>query len=300
MSRLIKAALIGRSQFNVEKFRSQLSALGGPAGAANFYVRIFSPKSLLSVDNASRLLYATDKVAKAFGKRLPLSTDYQERAKTEIPRDFEFLASQASIPGKTIATQDITQNYGPLRKIPYDVLYEDFSVTMYVRSAMMERMFFEHWMQSIYAHYDIGAGGQDGAFSDLLNSASGSVLNALGLASGDRQTAKALKENTISWYEDIISNLEVFYFDPDGEERFKVSFKEAFPTSVAAIPLDWATKDDIVQMTVTFAYKYYEMEVVPPTELKRIAYFTKSLADGRTSLSDIGSNLTAGLTSALR
>jgi len=299
MSRLIKAALSGRSQFNVEKFRSQISALGGLAGSANFYVRIYPPKTLLSVDNASRLLYAVDNAANLFGKRIPLDTDYAERARLEVPRDFEFLASTATIPGKTISTNDITQNYGPLRKIPYDVLYEDLSISLYVRSAQMERYFFEIWQNSILSHYDIGAGGKDGALQDALNSASGTVLDRLGLQNGGGSAAKVLKENAISWYEDIISRLEIYYFDPDGEERFKVTFYEVLPTAVASMPLDWSQSNDVMRLSVTFAYKYYDMEVVQPTEIKRIAYFTKGLAEGRTSLSSVASTLTATTNSLL-
>ena len=66
---------------------------------------------------------------------------------SSIP-DFSFRCEKAEFPGRTIATTDDTHS-GPTLKLPYDMTYNDITLSIICSEDMKERMFFERWMDLI-------------------------------------------------------------------------------------------------------------------------------------------------------
>lgn len=287
MSLVVKSLLGGREQYNTQKFRSQLTAFGGPASPSSFYVNVGTPNSLLSGNYVNAALSVISSGLNFFNRRTPLALNYEEKVTREIPRDLQFLAHSATIPGKTIQTLESSQDYKPYTvKLPTSVLMDELTISFYVRAGMLERMFFELWQQSIIATYDVPKSEKSKNLSNFISDALSGAINDLGTKEklfGDKkfnEEIKSLTNSSVGYYHDYISNIEVFYFNPDGEKTFKVLYKECYPTLITPIQLDWASQNEVIKMNVNFAYKLYEMEPIQPGDTKRAAYFAKGLGEG--------------------
>jgi len=66
---------------------------------------------------------------------------------SQIP-NFSFRCEKAEFPGRTIATTDDTFS-GPSLKLPYDMTYNDITLSIICSEDMKERRFFERWMNLI-------------------------------------------------------------------------------------------------------------------------------------------------------
>jgi len=62
--------------------------------------------------------------------------------------DFSYRCEKAEFPGRTIATNDDTFA-GPTMKLPYDMTYNDITLSIICSEDMRERAFFETWMDYI-------------------------------------------------------------------------------------------------------------------------------------------------------
>ena len=62
--------------------------------------------------------------------------------------DLMYLTEIAEIPGRGFMNFDI-RYYGPSHKLPFQVTYEDLTLTFLCRSESMERRFFDDWMMVI-------------------------------------------------------------------------------------------------------------------------------------------------------
>jgi hypothetical protein len=62
--------------------------------------------------------------------------------------NFNFRCEKAEFPGRTIATTDDTFS-GPTLKLPYDMTYNDITLSIICSEDMQERLFFEKWMDLI-------------------------------------------------------------------------------------------------------------------------------------------------------
>lgn len=65
----------------------------------------------------------------------------------KIP-NFSYRCEKAEFPGRTIATTDDTFA-GPTMKLPYDMTYNDITLSVICSEDMKERAFFETWMEYI-------------------------------------------------------------------------------------------------------------------------------------------------------
>jgi len=76
----------------------------------------------------------------------------------DIKDTFSFRCEKAELPGRTLATADDAVGGGPALKLPYDVTYNDITLSIICSDDMAERNFFEQWIDRI-----IGRGGRSNA-----------------------------------------------------------------------------------------------------------------------------------------
>lgn len=62
---------------------------------------------------------------------------------------FSFRCERAEFPGKLVATTDDTGGGGPVLKLPYDITYNDITLSIICSSDMNERVYFENWINRI-------------------------------------------------------------------------------------------------------------------------------------------------------
>jgi len=141
----------------------------------------------------------------------------------DIANTFKFRCEKAEFPGRSLATADDMVGGGPALKLPYDVTYNDITLSIICSSDMIERKFFEQWMDKII---------------------SPAGTNASGL---------------LSYYEDYaLGNiLKVSQLNERGYEIFTYTMTDVYPTALTPMNADWSETNTYQRFGVTLAYRYY-------------------------------------------
>ena len=304
MSIIVNSLLGPRDQFNLTKFRANINGLGGPASTSNFIFYIYPPATLTgSIQGSNNGSSILDQANRIISSVVPDSRDYSDKVLKEIPKDFPFLVSDVNIPGRNIDTEIDYTRPGPGYTMPTGKTNDELTIEMYVRSGLLERYFFELWQNQIYNSGNPleSISGSNATLDKTIKDQLNSLSNKIGLGELNRGTFKknaayAAAENKfrIGWYSEIISNAELVYFDPDGETRFKVIFSDVYPKQVSGIPLTWDSTSSVMKLSVTFAYRDFKMQTVQAQDVKKAAYFAKSISEG--NLKSVASTLFNTLT----
>lgn len=131
-----------------------------------------------------------------------------------------FKCESADLPGKTFETQKIKE-YVIERQTPLGVAFSDLNLNFICSASMIERRFFDEWMEI-----------------------------CLGT-----QTKRA------SYYKDIISpKIEVtLYTGQSNIKSCSFAFKNIYPLSISSQALNW-NDNSVLRMTVNFSYEKWEVE----------------------------------------
>ena len=111
--------------FSVNKFMSKADNLGSLARKHKFTVEIIAPKALTGSPQKGKKNLGSVK-----------------------PDTIEFLASAASLPGKSYSTTT-HRMYGFGLQVPYEAIYEPVQLTFLNTNDYSPRTFFEDWMSNI-------------------------------------------------------------------------------------------------------------------------------------------------------
>lgn len=148
-------------------------------------------------------------------------------ANNEYAEYLTFRCESADLPGKTLGI-DERKDYVFSSKHPNSVSLEDLSLTFLCTSNMIERQFFDEWMEKI-----VGTGSKRSAFYDEF--VSNSII--VNLYSG-KNTAKNAYPNAKSC---------------------SFTFNKIFPTALSKQQVSW-TSEESLKLTVSFTYEYWSVE----------------------------------------
>ena len=140
-------------------------------------------------------------------------------------RELAFQCEVAELPGKAISMAEF-RHYGFTNRVPYAIAYNEITLGFVCNGEMIERKFFDSWMESM-------------------------VSTENGLVSyqgGDDLYEKYNSDIIIKQYSQTA--------DKNGDYRtiYECTLIDAIPTSMSALPLSWQD-GSIHKMSVTFAYK---------------------------------------------
>ena len=160
-------------------------------------------------------------------KNIALNSLLVERAVSDI-KDFSFRCEKAEFPGRSIATSDDTGGGGPALKLPYDVSYNDISISVICSADMKERVFFESWIDSI-------VGGASGKRN--------------GVSSG----------GLVSYFDNYARDitLTVTQLDEAGKTLIKYTMNDVYPITISPMNATWEEVNSYQRFGVTFFYRHY-------------------------------------------
>ena len=148
-----------------------------------------------------------------------------------ISRDAGLLCSEASLPGTSLATAEVKDNFmGVSQEFAHTRLYTDFDFTFYVDNDYKSIKFFEGWIDFISS----GSDAEDGA--NPLNS---------------NYYRRMRYPDTYKCQSMTITKFERNY----GRE-LQYQFINAFPKGMTAIPVSYGGAD-LLKVTVSFNYDRY-------------------------------------------
>jgi hypothetical protein len=145
-----------------------------------------------------------------------------------IDSTFKFRCEKAELPGRTLATAEDAVGSGPSLKLPYDITYNDMTLSIICSTDMKERDFFERWMNKI-----IGSGG---------------ASNSAGL---------------ISYYSDYALGvtLKVEQLNESGQSLISYTLHDIYPTGLTPMNASWEETNTYQRFGVTLAYRYHTYEL---------------------------------------
>ena len=123
-----------------------------------------------------------------------------------------------TLPGRNLGTLTDNNIYGPTREIVNGVSYaEDIPITFQSSYGLDERIFFERWQRL------------------------------------------AFNEQTwdIGYYNDYISKIDIYVLDKQDTKRYGIRLHEAFPKTITGTDLNQGANNEIIKITVNFAFKYW-------------------------------------------
>ena len=140
-----------------------------------------------------------------------------------IDNTFKFRCEKAELPGRTLATAEDGVGGGPALKLPYDVTYNDISLSIICSADMIERKFFEEWMDRI-----IGRGGRTNA-------------------------------GLVSYYSDYALgvSLKVEQLNESGKTLIAYTLQDIYPTALTPMNAAWEENNTYQRFGVTLAYRYH-------------------------------------------
>jgi hypothetical protein len=148
-----------------------------------------------------------------------------------------------------------TNIYGPVRNIVSGYSYAETTAVFQCSSDMKEKRFFETWQRLAY----------------------------------NPQTW------AMQYYNDYSGSIKIFQLDETDRQRYGVELVEVFPKTIAAQALDYATRDAIHTVSVTFSYRYWK-------DLKDEAHLPKPLGERVLDalLNTVESKITSAIPKVLR
>jgi hypothetical protein len=142
---------------------------------------------------------------------------------SQIP-NFSFRCEKAEFPGRTIATTDDTFS-GPSLKLPYDMTYNDITLSIICSEDMKERRFFERWMDHIV------------------------------------KQARYPDAGTVAYHSEYARGLRLVVEQLDSNNKILASYACYDPYPIAITPMNatWDEVNTYQRFGVTLTYRYHDI-----------------------------------------
>ncbi len=144
-----------------------------------------------------------------------------------ISDTFPFRCERAELPGRSVATADDAVGGGTALKLPYDVTYADIQLSIICSADMIERAFFETWIDKIVGAAGTGKGGLVAYYSDYAQGVS----------------------------------LSVTQLDEEGNPLIIYTLHDCYPIALTGMTATWEETNTYQRFGVTMAYRYHTYEI---------------------------------------
>jgi hypothetical protein len=144
-----------------------------------------------------------------------------------------FLCAAAEIPGKQIATQDVRRyGYGPNLKYPYLAEVANLPLTFYIDA-------------------------KDALAADFLH-AWGQKIAPMAETAG--RSFNGVYPGEVTYRKDYATTIIIEQFNQEKEKIITCQLEDAFPVTIDAMALDWASFDEVLKLRCEFAYRSYNIK----------------------------------------
>ena len=227
----------GNTDNTIGRFRAAMNQGEGFARPSRYAIRLFPPSMLegaIAAQNSS--------VDRGGSKFIPLH-DYHEKSKqltslnNTIGRQVNIMCDTVNMPGVDLQTQEIQYGSEPnYNQVTSHGFAGNIVATFYADKYLRERQFFEHWQKLVV----------------------------------DTISHKA------KYYDDYIGKMHIYQLGADTEVNrdmptYAIEAMEVYPATIGQVEYAYGKTNDVVKITVGFAYKYW----------RNMASTTSSLSFGR-------------------
>lgn len=140
-----------------------------------------------------------------------------------VSRYLAMQCESTELPGRSVLTNDI-DIYGPVFKRPYKTAYSEIPFTFICTNDFYERRLFDTWMETMLP----------------------------------TDTHNARYSRNVDGQRQYTTDVAIIQYDEFVKQIYAVKLIDAFPISVAPMPLSWG-EDGFHRLTTQFAYTKYEV-----------------------------------------
>ena len=215
----------------IGRFRSAMAAAEGYARSARFAIRVFPPVNLedqIKMSNKATYLNGqvfdtTQEYTPNPHADIPVSGKYMNDLLTTYGRQVNIHCDSIVMPNKQVQAQEVQYGSEPVRSM---VQTHEFpgtiDATFYADKYLRERQFFEAWQKMCVGEH----------------------------------THKA------NYYDSYIGKMHIYQLGSDNEisrdmPTYAVEAMEVYPSNIGSIEYGYARSNELVKITVSFAYKYW-------------------------------------------
>ena len=191
---------------------------GGAFGVFNDILSTFHSDDGYAVPNRFECLIlppfgAIPERSDASGNYRPTPLDANDARATSMR------CESVSMPGRTLATSEDTNIYGPVREIVDGVVYAgDVEMLFQASSDLKERAFFEDWQRR--------------AFSE--------------------------ETWDVRYHAEYVSEVQIYLLDKQDQRRYGIRLHEAYPKTIGPVALNQAPATEIIKIPVSFSFRWWE------------------------------------------
>ena len=207
----------GNPESTIGRFQSKMAEGEGFARPNRFMVDFILPKGL---DEQASNEAGADQFT--FQEEVQRSTlPGQLQSETELQRGLRAFCFGAELPSRNLDTAPM-QVYGPKREIVYGHSYsQEITLSFYADKFMRQRSFFELWQNS----------------------------------------AMDLATNNVHFYDEYTGAIRIYALGAFSGDAFRdriaygVHLYECYPKTITAVPLNYGTQNEIMQISISFYYR---------------------------------------------
>lgn len=150
---------------------------------------------------------------------------------SDTVRFLEFWCEGTNIPGVSLSTTEIRRyGYGAMEKKPYVTLSNDITMSFIGDAKGIIWAYFQNWIKLI-VNYDMRNG----------------ITGSTGILRNQKPFELAYKD-------DYAVDIHISVFDDVGNESIHVVLRDAYPTFVGDIQLNWGDTNSLMRVPVTFSF----------------------------------------------
>jgi len=207
----------GNPESTIGRFQSKMAEGEGFARPNRFMVDFILPTGL---DEQATNEAGADQFT--FQEEVQRSTlPGQLKSETELQRGLRAFCFSAELPSRNLDTAPM-QVYGPKREIVYGHSYsQEITLSFYADKFMRQRSFFELWQNS----------------------------------------AMDLATNNVHFYDEYTGAIRIYALGAFSGDAFRdriaygVHLYECYPKTITAVPLNYGTQNEIMQISISFYYR---------------------------------------------
>ena len=207
----------GNPESTIGRFQSKINEGEGFARPNRFMVDFILPRGLEEQASSEG-----DADQFTFQEEVQRSTlPGQLQAETELQRGLRAFCFAAELPGRNVDTAPL-KTYGPKREVVYGHSYsQEITLSFYADKFLRQRSFFELWQNS----------------------------------------AMDLATNNVHFYDEYTGAIRIYALGAFSGDAFRdriaygVHMYECYPKTITAVPLNYGTQNEIMQINISFYYR---------------------------------------------
>lgn len=159
-------------------------------------------------------------------------------------RDIILFCDNANLPSVRLATDEgvVRHGYGPTEHMPYKPMFTEVQLGFYGDGKGMIHNFFQEWIASI-VNFDLSQGFES------------------------NNTRTGMSPYEVAYKQDYATQIQMCVYNEVQSNIMEIEIMEAFPLSIDDIQLSWGSNDELMRISVRFAFTYYISKSSAPQSL---------------------------------